>query len=250
MQMLEMLEQRRLMAHAVVAEVQDAIAVTIPHSPITLVNGLLTVTGSQFNDTITVSRESKLQFAQMAEVPLTSGSTLDIFRMENPQGYRGGTLLDFASAVPHLKKGAVLASGPYVRVDMGLGRNFYFVASQVKSIHIDGGAGNDDIVITKTIHVPAMLVGGSGNDTLVGGTADDMLVGNAGNDLLMGGPQGSATNCFDAGTGHDTIMTSTMDDHMVTADGGDTLITGGDDPTKLKNAILTDETAADILASL
>jgi Ca2+-binding RTX toxin-like protein len=246
--MLEMLEQRRMMAH-VAAETQDAIAITGPHNPV-IVNGQLEITGSSAADRMTVSRTSTLIFAQLAAVPLTSGAEMDIVRMEQPQAYRVGTNLDFASAVPFLRAGAKLAAGPYIRINMADGHNYYYVASQVTSIRIDSAGGNDDIVISGTVHVPAILDGGKGNDTLQGGDASDMLIGGSGDDMLIGGPQGSARNCFDAGTGQDTIVTASMDDHMVTADGGDTLITGGDDPTKLKDAILTDETAADILASL
>jgi Ca2+-binding RTX toxin-like protein len=247
MPMFDTLESRRLMSHGV-ADFQDAMALVEPGNPV-IVHGQLEVVGTSLADHITVTRVTAPVFDNLAAVPLTDGTMLNIIRTQvvNREGL---TPLDFATAIPELHPGsAPLAAGPYIDVNTGLGRNFYYVASQVTSIRIDGAAGNDDIIVGKNVHVPAILDGGKGNDTLQGGDASDMLIGGAGNDMLIGGPQGSARNCFDAGTGHDTIVTATLNDHMVTSDGGDMLITNGT-PTSLKDAILSDETAADILASL
>lgn len=51
-------------------------------------------------------------------------------------------------------------------------------------VNVDGG--NDKVVLTSDIPVPATLRGGPGNDKLVGGGASDKLVGGSGNDSLSG----------------------------------------------------------------
>src|SRR5690242_12028724 len=70
-----------------------------------------------------------------------------------------------------------------VVVESGSARSFD--ASKVKSITIDGRAGNDLITLHGSgtpagggeISVPATLAGGAGNDLLTGGTAADALSG-------------------------------------------------------------------------
>jgi hypothetical protein len=49
-----------------------------------------------------------------------------------------------------------------------------------------GEAGNDGIFVDPQIKIPAVIVGGDGNDTLFGGAGRDILIGGAGKDKLNG----------------------------------------------------------------
>ena len=51
-------------------------------------------------------------------------------------------------------------------------------------VNVDGG--NDKVVLTSDIPVPATLRGGPGNDKLIGGGASDKILGGGGDDFLSG----------------------------------------------------------------
>src|SRR5947209_20282577 len=65
-----------------------------------------------------------------------------------------------------------------------------FDNSSVRSIVMNGNAGNDQLKIVSTaalpVKQPATLNGGDGNDSLVGGDGNDVLIGAAGDDQLIG----------------------------------------------------------------
>src|SRR4051812_32088448 len=62
-----------------------------------------------------------------------------------------------------------------------------FKTSNVKSIVLNGGAGNDVLSIANDVTKPATLNGGDGDDWLTGGKATDKLNGGDGDDHLDGG---------------------------------------------------------------
>ncbi len=68
-------------------------------------------------------------------------------------------------------------------------------ASDYGSLRINGGAGNDSIVISGSVNTPAIVYSASGNDTIVGGAGNDTLYGGTGIDSIRGG------------AGDDTIVT-------------------------------------------
>ncbi|MBL8818743.1 MAG: right-handed parallel beta-helix repeat-containing protein [Planctomyces sp.] len=80
--------------------------------------------------------------------------------------------------------------------------------SSVNTFRFRGGAGNDTLSISN-IAVPALLIGGQGDDSLTGGTLSDVLIGGAGNDSLIGGT-GNDGYRFDVDLllGSDTITDS------------------------------------------
>ena len=80
------------------------------------------------------------------------------------------------------------------------------VFGNIKSIRVEGQAGNDRITLDKSVTVAAVLLGGAGDDTIIGGAGNDRIYGEKGSDLLNGGP------------GNDTI---------VSIGGGDDILTGG-----------------------
>jgi Ca2+-binding RTX toxin-like protein len=72
-----------------------------------------------------------------------------------------------------------------LRVDVN-GATTDFATTQVGSIHVNAGAGDDRVLLAKrTPH--ARLRGGDGNDSLRSGSGCDWLWGNDGNDTLDGG---------------------------------------------------------------
>jgi Ca2+-binding RTX toxin-like protein len=128
--MLENLEERRLLSS-------------------TLVGGLLTVTGTQGNDTITLA---------------ISGSSIKVSQTTLADGL-GGTVKLFASA-----------SVQKILINALSGNDKVTIASTItKPATINGTAGNDT------------LTGGGGNDVLNGGDNNDQLHGGGGKDALFGG---------------------------------------------------------------
>jgi Ca2+-binding RTX toxin-like protein len=126
--MIETLENRRLLAA-------------------TLNNGVLEVTGTGGNDTITVRVENNL---------------VVLFFNVGEKNYKLGN---------------------------------------VKSVVVEGRAGNDWIANGSTI--PVKFMGGDGADLLSGGNGNDTLVGNGGNDRLYGN---GGTDVVNPGTGDDIVI--------------------------------------------
>src|SRR5262249_10458824 len=62
-----------------------------------------------------------------------------------------------------------------------------FDAKDVDSIRVDGGMGNDIILIARNVQQSAVLTGGAGNDLLSSGGGRSIVIGGAGQDLLFGG---------------------------------------------------------------
>jgi Ca2+-binding RTX toxin-like protein len=76
-------------------------------------------------------------------------------------------------------------------------------------VNVDGG--NDKVVLTSDIPVPATLRGGPGDDKLLGGGASDKLLGGSGNDFLSGR------------RGDDWLFGGTGNDHLLGGPGNDQL---------------------------
>jgi uncharacterized delta-60 repeat protein len=72
----------------------------------------------------------------------------------------------------------------------------------VTGITVNGNAGNDRIIVSNSLKLPATLDGGPGNDHLTGGGGNDMLLGGDGGDTLDG--RGGA-DLFRGGAGTDTV---------------------------------------------
>lgn len=88
------------------------------------------------------------------------------------------------------------------------------VPGNFKSILVNGGAGNDSIVVNPSVTTDCILYGGAGNDTLVGGSGNDTLYGGAGRNVLNGGAGddvldtiGSTRDTLTGGGGQDTFWT-------------------------------------------
>ena len=84
------------------------------------------------------------------------------------------------------------------------------------------GSGNDTIVVSSAITLPAYLYAGSGTDELVGGSGNNVLVGGGGADTLIGG---TGHNILIAGTGPSKLY-STQLGVAASVNGGSILIAG------------------------
>ncbi len=88
-------------------------------------------------------------------------------------------------------------------------------------INIEGGAGDDRILIWPDVARPATINGGDGDDTIRGGKGDDVIHGGAGNDIIIGRD------------GHDKLY-GDAGSNSIEGGGGDDLIVGGSSPDELR----------------
>ncbi|HEX3998714.1 MAG TPA: peptidylprolyl isomerase [Pirellulales bacterium] len=84
------------------------------------------------------------------------------------------------------------------------------------------GAGNDMIVVSSAITLPAFLYAGSGADELVGGGGNNVLIGGSGADTLIGG---TGHNILIAGTGAAKLYSAPIGS-VDSATGGSIMIAG------------------------
>lgn len=108
-----------------------------------------------------------------------------------------GTLFDDSLTV-ETQVGAV---DEIVRINRG-GYVQMFVSTGISQIRIDAGDGNDSVsLLGETL--PALIVGGAGNDIIVGSRAADRIFGGAGNDTITGSV---GVDRIDGGPGNDTLF--------------------------------------------
>lgn len=113
-------------------------------------------------------------------------------------------------------------------------------------VAIDGGDGNDSIIVATSVQYGVQLLGGDGNDSLVGGAGNDTaeggagrddLRGGSGNDLLLGGDHndtlngGNGSDTLSGGTGHDRLAGGNDNDAMSGGEGNDSMYGGNGDDT-------------------
>jgi Ca2+-binding RTX toxin-like protein len=100
------------------------------------------------------------------------------------------------------------------------GKNFgpYRVTRRIMA---DGLGGNDRIIVSGAIRLPARLDGGAGDDILSGGSRSNVLFGGDGNDVLRGGP------------GFDLLFGDSGDD-VLFGEGGNDVLVGGDGDDRLE----------------
>lgn len=94
-------------------------------------------------------------------------------------------------------------------------------------ILVFGQAGDDDIQVAGSIHTPAWIDGGAGNDRLKGGGGNNVLMGGEGDDLLVG---------------------QTERDLLIGGSGADRIVGGGEDDLLIAGSLVFDDMDAAIAA--
>lgn len=141
-------------------------------SSVRLRQGTLTITGTNFDDDISVSRPDDTTSERPPERPpldvVINGRTLRLDPL---------SLGRFATRVV---------------IDARSGDDVAVAADDLElAVTIRGGSGDDS------------LAGGLGNDSLDGGSGQDVLLGGDGNDLLTGGTN---NDTLDGGAGNDNLL--------------------------------------------
>ncbi len=116
--------------------------------------------------------------------------------------------------------------GAYVVTFNGATHTYTGITGRI--LVFDTNAGNNTITVASTVHLPALLVAGNGNNTLTGG---------AGNDTIEAG---SGDNTIDGGAGTNTLIESGDVDFTLvggTPTTSGTLTKGGADDTLVHNHI-------------
>jgi Ca2+-binding RTX toxin-like protein len=93
-------------------------------------------------------------------------------------------------------------------------------AAAIGGFEVNAGPGQDSVIISPKILVPATLRGGPGNDRMRGGAGPDKLLGGPGGDFLYG--HGGNDWIF-GGSGEDWLYGMTGDDRLVGGSAGDYL---------------------------
>jgi Ca2+-binding RTX toxin-like protein len=106
-----------------------------------------------------------------------------------------------------------------------------FSAADVRGVVLDGGDGNDSLVLGVGM-IGSQLLGGGGNDTLIGSDGDDTISGGTGRDRMLGGGGddhigGAGVNdLLDGGSGADWLWGEAGDDLLFGGNGNDHLFGG------------------------
>jgi hypothetical protein len=90
-------------------------------------------------------------------------------------------------------------------------------------IVVDGGDGDDLILISHQVDADAEVYGGAGNDLISGGSGDDRIFGEDGLDILFGH---SGDDRLDGGAGDDFLFGGAGDDVLLGGPGDDWLFGG------------------------
>jgi hypothetical protein len=116
------------------------------------------------------------------------------------------------------------------------------IASSVSGSHahpgsgdaIDGGSGNDTIVVSGVAH---RVVGGAGDDTIKGGPVRASLLGGPGDDRIIGG---FAKDRVEGGAGDDRLLGGCHEDAVFGGPGNDRLAAEDEDDFVHVPSVLTD----------
>src|SRR5215213_5354004 len=96
-------------------------------------------------------------------------------------------------------------------------------AVAIVGFEVNTGEGDDSVIISPKITIPATLRGGPGDDRLRGGAGTDKIVGGGGEDSLLGG---GGDDWLIGGLGDDWMWGQSGNDRLVGGPGDD-LLSGG-----------------------
>jgi Ca2+-binding RTX toxin-like protein len=96
-------------------------------------------------------------------------------------------------------------------------------AAPIAGFEVNTGAGDDTVILGRTVPVPATIRGGEGDDVLIGGAGADKLIGGPGNDELNGR---GGNDLLIGGSGDDTLIGGSGDDALRGGTGHNILVGG------------------------
>jgi hypothetical protein len=102
-------------------------------------------------------------------------------------------------------------------------RHFYFPASAVGSIVIQGRDGSDHLRVHNDITIPTTIDGGAGNDAIWGGGGNDTISDLIGDNRVH---SGLGNDTLTVGSGNNRVWTDGGDDHVIAADGNNEVHAG------------------------
>jgi Ca2+-binding RTX toxin-like protein len=94
-------------------------------------------------------------------------------------------------------------------------------AAAIDGFWFNGGAGDDVVVVGRTVPAPVTLRGGAGDDTLVGGAGNDRLMGGPGDDTLIGR---GGNDALYGGAGNDKLVGGRGEDTCIGGPGHDSAL--------------------------
>lgn len=142
---------------------------------------------------------------------LTAGSGNDVFDVKLSQDGRN-YVIDSSSPLE--------AGGGICTHEEGSLQALICEAAPIAGFEVNAGAGDDSVIISPRILIPATIRGGPGNDRLRGGGGPDKIVGGAGNDVLMGE---AGNDWLFGGPGNDWLLGGPGNDRLVGGPGADWL---------------------------
>jgi hypothetical protein len=96
-------------------------------------------------------------------------------------------------------------------------------ATPIGGFEVNGGAGDDSVIVAREVPIPVTLRGGPGQDRLIGGAGADKLTGGPGNDVLVGR---AGSDSLYGGPGDDRLVGGSGNDLLHGESGEDTLLGG------------------------
>jgi hypothetical protein len=166
---------------------------------VSLVNGVLTITGSVDSDQVSVELRGRSQLWVAASFLNSSADDDDDDDDDDDNSQNSGLAFSLKS---------------------------------VKRIEMNLYDGNDVAVVSSSLRIPATISGGSGDDVLKGGNGDDILLGEDGNDKLSGNGGrnilvgGDGDDELDAGSDRSLLIGGSGQDRLKGSNREDILIGG------------------------
>jgi hypothetical protein len=197
--------------------------------------GVLTITGSDAADAVSVTESNYLQYPYLylggvSAVTLngspwgtTAIPTTMVHSLNVSLGGGSDTLQVQRSAWSYDLAGSQWVYNPY-----------YYL---LDSIWVDGGGGDNRIDLSGSNTAPATVLGRSGNDTILGGPGNDTILDDDGNNTIDAGGgnnfvrvYGAGSNSISAGSGNDTLYGGGGNDYLSGGGGNDLMYGyGGND---------------------
>jgi Ca2+-binding RTX toxin-like protein len=115
------------------------------------------------------------------------------------------------------------AGGVFVHADFLAEEARWFPASEVLSLGVYLGDGDDSVVVAASLQLPSRLVGGDGHDGLYGGSGRDRISGGDGNDFIRGF---DGDDFLEGNMGHDQLYGHLGNDILKGGNGDDFLYGG------------------------